>query len=449
MTRTRPAPRPGFSLIEILISILILALGLLGLAALFPVVIREQRSSVDQTNASFLVRRAAEMLNDVRWESGIPTAASPKNPFVDNRRLALAYLLDSQSVVKTPAYPIQPVAGDPVKGLGEGYEGPQQSPPATRRFQPFEYGQWYTRTVIDGVNPVGNEARQIGDAVLGLRTSATITTPSNVSVAPDRTYMRIPLTERVFPSSGDPQLVWDFALQRVPLFSPLAEQNPPTSNSLRAAIFVRRVDPRIRTGAETLRGAFFNSAAATTERRVPLGERAPSAGWLSYSPTLDGTDGAGGVRYCGVKGVGVEFVYDPGNASLNHRDRLYLATSTTDARWNPTGADLKLVYELLRQPGQKIVDNLGNVYSVVGSGSEPAAAGLGQDCTGDGVPDYLVIDPPVPTSVTPSMARNNSAVPQVTGYTPGTPAERERRAIWQVAFTPQVPVAVEVVEVKK
>ena len=54
--RGRARPRPGtaggvgaFTLIEILIAIVVLALGLLGLAAVFPAVIAQQRAAIDET----------------------------------------------------------------------------------------------------------------------------------------------------------------------------------------------------------------------------------------------------------------------------------------------------------------------------------------------------------------------------------------------------------------
>lgn len=46
--RTQAGARRGFSLVEILIAILVLAFGLLGLAAIFPVVVTQQRDAADE-----------------------------------------------------------------------------------------------------------------------------------------------------------------------------------------------------------------------------------------------------------------------------------------------------------------------------------------------------------------------------------------------------------------
>jgi prepilin-type N-terminal cleavage/methylation domain-containing protein len=70
--------RPGFSLIEVLIAIVVLALGLLGLASVFPVVVAQQRGVTDSVNGVSLERSAIEALeNDSRlaqrsFDTGIP-----------------------------------------------------------------------------------------------------------------------------------------------------------------------------------------------------------------------------------------------------------------------------------------------------------------------------------------------------------------------------------------
>ena len=52
----------GFTLIEVLISIIILALGLLGIGVVFPVVIRQQRISTDEVRGVVEARSAADAM---------------------------------------------------------------------------------------------------------------------------------------------------------------------------------------------------------------------------------------------------------------------------------------------------------------------------------------------------------------------------------------------------
>ncbi|MDX2016413.1 MAG: prepilin-type N-terminal cleavage/methylation domain-containing protein, partial [Planctomycetota bacterium] len=52
----------AFSLIEVLLAVVVLALGLLGIAAVFPVVIRQQRDSRDQTLSVGMLQAAPAML---------------------------------------------------------------------------------------------------------------------------------------------------------------------------------------------------------------------------------------------------------------------------------------------------------------------------------------------------------------------------------------------------
>ena len=90
------------------------------------------------------------------------------------------------------------------------------------------------------------------------------------------------------------------------------------------------------------------------------------------------------------------------------------------------------------------MDNLGNVYTVVGSGNEPGIT-TAQDFDGVAGSEYLKIDPPVPESVTEQRASPTTAT-EVGGY---SDLYYSKRAIRQVAFTPQIPVSVTLVEVAR
>ena len=59
-TRAHQAAVRGFTLIEVLIGVLVLSLALLGLGALFPVVLREQRIA-RETVLGVSVQRSAEI----------------------------------------------------------------------------------------------------------------------------------------------------------------------------------------------------------------------------------------------------------------------------------------------------------------------------------------------------------------------------------------------------
>lgn len=58
----KSSTRAAFSLVEVLMAIVVLSLGLLGLAAVFPVVVHQQRQASDTVQGSSLERSAAEAM---------------------------------------------------------------------------------------------------------------------------------------------------------------------------------------------------------------------------------------------------------------------------------------------------------------------------------------------------------------------------------------------------
>jgi prepilin-type N-terminal cleavage/methylation domain-containing protein len=72
------AGESGFTLIEILVAVVILSVGLLGMAAMTIIIIRGNRMAVRQTNATNLAQQLMERLKDVDFNT-LGTAAG-QNP---------------------------------------------------------------------------------------------------------------------------------------------------------------------------------------------------------------------------------------------------------------------------------------------------------------------------------------------------------------------------------
>lgn len=432
-TSTRSTGPGGFSLIEILISILILALGLLGLGALFPVVIREQRSGTDAINGVIGSNAARATLASSNWANALPDVGGQPHPA---RGLAnpTAFLWDRMRYPNGTPGLIGSVTNTNqiADGLAMGYR-PRMNPsdPPTSgmyaRNQPHAFGEWLSDELME---------LSTGKLALGFYDPAGVQFAGAPGVVP--AYVDLPVAARLFPTGPGvkPIYVWDVAFQRVPgkrtLYSNtlIAE---PIDDGIRAAIFVRRIDPRIQlpedvTYSEALTGfsRTDGSELPPEQRRLPVGES------MDGIPTFDGTDGSGGLRYSAIQKVAVRFDFDDSNTSVaatyGYRDRLYLETGALQTL-NPT--ELRRAFAFLRQPGQKIVDNLGNIYSVVGSGSQPGA--MGADIDSDGNPDYLKIDPPVPQDVTIDATTLRAT-------------DRDKVAIRQITYTRQPPVSITLVD---
>ncbi len=355
MSRPRGATRrvaAAFTLIEILISVLILGLGLLGLGALFPVVLREQRIGTDNI-------LGVVVTNNVK-------AALP--------HMELNALLQGWN-------PTDP------RDVWRDWRWHTSDGSAELDGDDYELGQWWVPEVDDN-----------GDSLWGDPNTANL-------------QVLVPLRSRLYPSAGPearrPQYVWDIAVHRAPDF---IAGNSSRNDPLRVAIFVRRVDPRIRftPGPDrSLLRTFVDRGLPASEWRLPVGRQAGN----SDLPTLDGTNGSGGVAYSEpiVADRGVDWQFDMTIPAAQGPGR-YISNIDIN---NPSGRG-----RLMAQPNQRLVDNLGNIYTVEAVERDVGAASNRW---------RVRINPPIPESL-----RTNAA---------------DRPRVVQFVFTPQVPAGVAVVEV--
>lgn len=403
---------PAFTLVEILISILILALGVLGLGALFPVIIREQRLGTDAAAGVSASNSARAILTQSEWGAGLGAVGGSQHPILLTSGASAGTRFLWNGLRNPYKYSTTHAADLVQKGLGKGYR--EGNP---NNFQYYGQGEWYT-TVVD----LATGALQLG---YPNATNPTLLLTGNGNVYYGTTalcpgWVDVPIATRLYPAGSEPQFVWDVAFQRV---SDFEHTHDPIDDAIRAAIFVRRLDPRLRAAGSTIREAIVGGSI------LPVGEDAATG-----NPTLDGTG-----QYSAIKTCEIEFFFSPSTPTMNHRDRLYQPQGWVYGQ----PANLARMWAQMKQPGQKLVDNLGNVYTVVGSGTE----------SGVGTGEYLKIDPPVPESVTAERA-SPATSGEVANYLDlANPTSRPqaygRRAIRQVAFTPQIPVSVTLVEVAR
>jgi prepilin-type N-terminal cleavage/methylation domain-containing protein len=251
--------RPGFSLIEVLIAVLVLGVGLLGLASVFPVVITQQRQASDV----IMGRAASSAVRD----------AILTNPDIVGEFASQDGLLD-------PGEPDPGGTGLPNNGQGEVIFGQGNDFTANDvRFNPvtgFSYlweGAWRWG---DGIHrlPASFLTDFIRDGGVRFRDPLERSLAGVPASAAD-----LPVGARLFPRPGafpgqafdGPQFVWDFVPRRT------------ATGSIQLAVFVRRIDTGIRVpSGRTLSELLLSSP--TNPELHPVG-RDPSTG----EPTLDGT----------------------------------------------------------------------------------------------------------------------------------------------------------------
>lgn len=327
----------AFTLIEVLLGILILALALLGLGAVVPVVVRAQRQAADATQGAVVARAAEAYLRTRADLNRLSFDVGTGNP--------------------------------PFRGYGWGVwlldhgwspdAGPQAflwDPPTSIQFDPA-----------------------IGDLVL-------VDAPAPPAV--------LKVADRLWPArdsgGGDPQFIWDVIARRV-------QTGRSEPGRIQVALFVRRVDLNIRvpSGINPATGRPISLYDVLTGRAPFAADwRLPVAQDPSGFPTNTGVG-----PYAQIRTADVAYDYIPNRVS----DRIRLVGVPLNVR------------TLITRAGQRLVDNLGNTYTVRGL--------YEADLTGN----TILVDPPIPSWV-PTPLQN-------------PPVERSLR---QIAFTPQIPAAVTV-----
>ena len=365
----------AFSLIEVLISIVVLALGMLGLGAVIPVVVREQRiateqvfgTSVLQSAEAFLSKRGA-LYEPVLYSGVTLSPLAHWRDESDNR------------------------GGLDFSNNGVGNES--------------EWGTWVSPEID----------QDTGDLVLP---PATDGGPKPIDLAG-----RIRIQDRLFPephtggeqpeTRSEPQYVWDFVGRRVYEPDPYQQGTSglrPTG-AVQFAIFVRTVDAGLRVPeGERLSSVLTGGGRVTPSKRRPA-VAVGSTGNLQGLPVPASTPNTS-VEYSVpiVVPVARNVRFNPAATDRTQRpDRLALRVDQTADNGTNTVPRPGDVFRLLSQTGQKLVDSLGNVYTVTGV----------EDADG-----WIVrIDPPVPSNV----YKSDDLV--------------------SVAFVPQIPIAVSVLAVE-
>ena len=484
--------RRGFSLVEVLFAVFVLGLGLLGLASVFPAVIAQQRDAAETVGAasageaavSYLTGGTARGLETILSEPGfggfasrsfeenLPSLELDGLPGTSVQEESLGYDFTDEGWASRSSMLWQPgfqwnggMLVTPPEASGLSQEAPLAAYVAEGLVS-FGIGDFVYQNPVNptdaGVILPGDPPQELRDTdgnLLGLQSHPGSTV--------------LPIGARVFPepySGVPPRFVWDLVLRRN------------VSNRVEAAIFIRAFDPglevpegdadgtpdgfpdaHVRVSNTVTRLGVGRLADGTTavpaeRKRLPVGMFSDS-----FLPTASGARPVVGGESMYAVPLTVEAqVPLPPVAGERRFDGSYVvvrrpsswdfedAGFTQTAAINPQaagGSGLPGWFDLMIQPGQRVVDNLGLVRRVLGE-ADPAE-----------LPDYITpqagelvlrVSPEYELSAGRTDVDGNRTVPADRLDDDGVYSVAQRSTqLFQLVFTPQVPEIVIVTELPR
>lgn len=302
------ARRPAFSLIEVLVAILILALGLLGLGAVFPAVILQQRSAVDAIEGE----SAASIAEAILQSS--PEIISFKSHLLETDGGYWSWFDPEGDFGRDQSFPAGDIRYEWVIPQPQGdttYSGWPEAPgPRNGNFGDYATGIWY----------VNQAAATLPDLTKPLEYNQVLTVADRLVPQP---Y-----------TGKDPQYVWDIAARR-----------QPGTNRPQVAIFVRHIDSRLRVPAGSALSHVLSGGALGAN--YPLLPVAIDGG--TGQPAVDNGDPQ--FVYAAIQTLQVQVRQD-------HLDWLIFEDATNFL--------MDTSISFATKPGQKLVDNTGTVRTVLG-----------------------------------------------------------------------------------
>jgi len=336
--------RSGFTLIEVLIGVIVLGLGLLGLASIFPAVVVQQRQAADAVQGDSTSKSV---------ESFIRASPQLNEPF--------AGAFDRVRIDRT----FSPPAARQIERGRTQWDMGTDSPGANA---PMAFDTNNDGALIFGVPEAGNIVADVAGYFNSVRTRIDDVGEIEISQ-----FMRLypnpkfrdtpnptPAQQSLRAKNDGPQFVWDVAIRRDKGTS--GTLPPRGSDALQVALFVRRLDPGIRGDLNTV----FDPASAT--RVLAVAENGPaSRPEVVGVPTLDGGRTQGSV-YSPIRRAQLSVYRPAGNATPVARNRVVYAAGSVDR------VSDEAVLAWLPRAGQKFVGPQGQVWTVLGVTTEGTGA---------------------------------------------------------------------------